>query len=182
MSERIRTSDTGGFTLLEVLVAMVIVGLGVATVLQVASQNLRLLKLSGEHQEAVALADQLVRLSEPDQESLDGGQEGAFSWERRVVRVPVPDELSAPGQPRAELWSVAVAVRWGENRAVQISTLRASVGDPLDSVNPLGEPAAPTDSPGRSGEGDIEPTQPGSRSGGRTTPGSRSGAQMGTRR
>jgi prepilin-type N-terminal cleavage/methylation domain-containing protein len=127
--------SAGGFTLLEVLVAMAIVGLGVATILQLTSQNLRLLRLAGEHQHAIALADQIVRRTEPDSESVDSGQEGLFAWERRVARVPLPDELTAAGEQRAELWSVSVAVRWSGNRSVQIATLRASLSDPLEAVN-----------------------------------------------
>ena len=50
----------GGFTLLEVLVAMVILSVAVVTLIQLASQGLRLLRVSGEHQDAVMLADRLA--------------------------------------------------------------------------------------------------------------------------
>ena len=50
-----------GFTLLEVLVALAILGLAVVAVIQGFAQGLRLLKLSGDHQRAVLVADQKIR-------------------------------------------------------------------------------------------------------------------------
>ena len=60
MSRRARAREQG-FTLLEVLIALAILGTAVVAAIQGFSQGLRLLKLSGDHQEAVLLADQVVR-------------------------------------------------------------------------------------------------------------------------
>ena len=49
-----------GFTLLEVLVAMTILGLAIVTLMQLSSQGLRLLRLSDDYQHAVLVADRLV--------------------------------------------------------------------------------------------------------------------------
>ena len=67
-----------GFTLLEVLVAMTILGLAIVTLIQLSSQGLRLLRLSDDHQQAVLLADRLARTTEIRSEGVDGGQEGRF--------------------------------------------------------------------------------------------------------
>lgn len=128
-----------GFTLLEVMVAMAILSLAVVAAIQLSSQALRLLKVTGDHQQAVLLADQLVRLIEPNEEGVETGQEGSFVWERRVILVPVPEDLDPPQaaprtlQPR--LFSVSVAVRW-ENRSVELATLRTSLGERPPSTSP----------------------------------------------
>lgn len=116
--------DCRGFTLLEVLVALAILGLAVVTIIQLFSQGLRLLKLSGDHQRAVLLADQKIREVEGLVEGTESGEEGEFAWERRVEREPVPEELAAPGPFPLRVFRVSVQVRWGGTRAVQVATYR----------------------------------------------------------
>jgi len=47
--------------LLEVLLALAILGFAVVTLLQLSSQSLRLVKTSGDYQQAVLLADRIAR-------------------------------------------------------------------------------------------------------------------------
>lgn len=115
-----------GFTLLEVLVAMSILAVAITTMLQLSSQNLRLLRLSGEHQRAVLLADRLTREIQPEGEEVQSGNEGPYGWERRVSVVPVAAEQSPPGGAAPQLLSVTVSVRWGSGRSVELATLRTS--------------------------------------------------------
>lgn len=117
---------SAGFTLLEVLVAMVILSVAVVTLIQLASQGLRLLKLSSDHQEASLLADRLVRASEASIEGIETGQEGQFTWERRARLVAIPDELAPAGSTAPRVFSLSVAVRWGGGRTVEVATLRLS--------------------------------------------------------
>ena len=124
-----------GFTLLEVLVAMAILAVAITTMLQLSSQSLRLLKLSGEHQRAVLLADRVVRESQPEAEGVESGQEGPYAWERRVSLVALQAEQSPPTGAVPRLFSVAVSVRWGNSRSVDVATLRTSV-DPRGSRVP----------------------------------------------
>jgi general secretion pathway protein I len=115
----------GGFTLLEVLVAMIILSLAVVTMIQLSSQGLRLVKLSGDLQEATRLVDRIARATEVRGEGVDGGQEGRFTWERRIAVVTVPKELASASGPSIELFSLSIAVRWGSGRSVELATLRA---------------------------------------------------------
>jgi general secretion pathway protein I len=114
----------GGFTLLEVLVAMVILSVAVVTLIQLASQGLRLLRVSGEHQDAVMLADRLARSADVSGESVDTGHEGAFAWERRTKLVVVPADPAPVGTDAPRLLALSVAVKWGSGRSVELSTLR----------------------------------------------------------
>jgi general secretion pathway protein I len=119
---------SAGFTLLEVLIAMVILSVAVVALIQTASQGLRLLKVSGDHQEAVTLADRLLRAMDGSAEGVDSGQEGPFAWERRVRVMAVLDELSPSSGPAPQLLSLSVAVRWGNGRMVEVATLRTVQG------------------------------------------------------
>jgi prepilin-type N-terminal cleavage/methylation domain-containing protein len=112
-----------GFTLLEVLVAMVILSVAIVTLIQLTSQGLRLLRLSGEHQEAALLADRLARTAILV-EGVETGEDGPLTWERRVAPVAGPDELDPPTGPVAKLVALTVTVRWGHSRALEVATLR----------------------------------------------------------
>jgi prepilin-type N-terminal cleavage/methylation domain-containing protein len=118
----------GGFTLLEVLVALTILGLGVVTLLELSSQSLRLVKTSSDYQEAALLANRLASEKQVTGETAETGQEGPFRWERRVAEVPLPDELKSkqtiPGQEDPKLFSVTIDVRWGQNKVVELATQR----------------------------------------------------------
>lgn len=114
-----------GFTLLEVLVALAILSLAVVTVIQLFGQGLRLLKVSGDYQQAVLLADQKAREVETVREGTEAGQEGNFEWERRATVMPVPEELNVVGTRPIRLFRVTVQVRWG-TRSVEVATLRTA--------------------------------------------------------
>lgn len=116
-----------GFTLLEVLVALAIVALAVVTMVQLSAHGLRLLRTSEDYQEAVRLADRLIRAVEPDRERVDMGQQGALRWERRIALMRVPDELTSGAGPKPRLYTVSVAVAWGSNRTLELTSLHAAV-------------------------------------------------------
>ncbi len=126
-----RHKASGGFTLLEVMVAMAVLGVAVVAVLQLSSQSLRLIRVAGEHQDAAQLADRLVRSITPGAEQVDTGTDGDFSWERRVAAVNVNAELTTPGLTPPRLFSVSVLVRWGRNQAVELATLRTAPPEAL---------------------------------------------------
>ena len=121
---------TRGFSLLEVLVAMTILGLAIVTLMQLSSQGLRLLRLSDDYQQAVLVADRIVRAGDVPQEGVEAGQDGPFHWERRVVLVPMPEDLTPGAGPKPLLYSLSVAVRWGGSRTLEIASLRAVPGNP----------------------------------------------------
>ena len=126
-----RRRGGAGFTLLEVLVAMVVLSVAIVTLIQLASQGLRLLRVSGEHQEAVMLADRLARGADVSRESVDSGHEGSFDWERRTRLVVVPADLTPVGPGGADtprLLSLSVTVKWAGGRSVEVSTLRLAQG------------------------------------------------------
>jgi general secretion pathway protein I len=118
-------SRQDGFTLIEVLVAFAILSLTVVVAVQGFAGGLRLLKLSGDHQRAILIADQKAREVVVPKEGREEGTEGGFAWERVIKPVPAP-ELDVPGRPaKWHMYEISVQVAWGEQRrAVGVTTLR----------------------------------------------------------
>jgi general secretion pathway protein I len=125
-----RRRGQSGFTLLEVLIALAILSMAIVVSIQGFASGLRLLKLSGEHQEAMLIADLKAReITSPTQAGRDSGTEGAFTWEREVKQVVTPD-LDVEGRTlKWRQWEVDVRVSWGDHRQVMVATLRTVAGD-----------------------------------------------------
>jgi general secretion pathway protein I len=125
-----------GFTLVEVLVAMLVLSITVVAVLQLFGGGLRLVRASGDHLDAVLLAEtQMAELAgQTLEEGVTEGTEGAYRWTRRVVvdASLLPKDDGSEVAPRVRLARVSVEVRWGRNRQVKLVTLR-----------PLGESVEP---------------------------------------
>ena len=142
-----------GFTLLEVLVALAILGVAVVASIQGFAQGLRLLKLAGDHQDAMIVADQKLREVTEPEEGREEGTEARFQWVRTVTPVPMPEVENTARATRWRAFEIDVRVRWDEKREVQLSTLRTVVpGNVFTTVIP-GQPTTPTQ-PG-------QPTTPG---------------------
>jgi len=140
--------NTRGFTLLEVLVALAILGVAVVASIQGFAQGLRLLKLSGDHQEATMLADQKMREVVVPVEGREEGTDTRFQWIRTVAKVPTTEVVPLAGQStqqsaRWNLYQIDVQVRWDEKREVHLSTMRTA---PENAVPP-GENAPATGTP-----------------------------------
>jgi type II secretion system protein I len=113
-----------GFTLIEVLVALAILSLAVVASIQGFAQGLRLLKLAGDHQQAMLLADQKMREVVDPKEGREQGTEGALWWERSTRLLETPDLKPATGAIRGRVYAIDVRVVWEDKRQIEVSTLR----------------------------------------------------------
>ena len=137
------TTRQSGFTLIEVLVALVVLSVAVVAVLQLFGGGLRLARASGDHLEATLLASTMLSdlAWETLEEGTTEGTEGEFRWSRQVTGDPalLPEEPD-PAQPdTVRLARVSVDVRWGKNRHVELVTIRPlgqREGGPLPSGGP----------------------------------------------
>lgn len=125
-----RCSAQKGFTLLEVLIAFAILSVAVVAVIQGFAQGLRLLKVAGDHQQAVLLADQKTRELVIPVEGRDQGKEGNFDWERIVTVVQAPDLTRTAATAKWRVYQIDVKVSWGDKRGVEIVSLRTSAETP----------------------------------------------------
>jgi general secretion pathway protein I len=130
MNAKFRARRAAGFTLLEVLVAFAILSLAVVASIQGFAAGLRLLRLSGEHQQAMLLADQKAREVLTPAEERQAGAEGPFKWERTITVVPAPDLTRTRATEQWRVYRIAVKVAWGEHRHVELATLRTSADKP----------------------------------------------------
>jgi prepilin-type N-terminal cleavage/methylation domain-containing protein len=118
-----------GFTLLEVLVAMTIVGLGVVTLLQIFSLGLRLQARSMSRSEAIVqggrVMDELLAKKRLDG-TVDGRLSGNGRWTAQVRTVPDgPTSLGLSGNWELKEVALDVKIRDGEReRQVELKTFR----------------------------------------------------------
>jgi general secretion pathway protein I len=118
-----------GFTLIEVLVALVLLSVAVVATLQLFGGGLRLARTAGDQLEATLLANaKLVEagLETPEEGAVEG-TEGDYRWVRRITLDPelLPAETDPTKLSSVRLARVSVEVRWGRNRHVELVTLRA---------------------------------------------------------
>jgi len=130
MKEHRRKLNRRGFTLLEVVVAMAIVGLGVVTLLEIFSLGLRLGARSSTETEAMAygrlVMDEILARRNIDQGSTQGNLQDRGRWQLRIEKVSEPERTLALGAGW-ELKQVSVAMRLndaGREREVELKTFR----------------------------------------------------------
>ena len=129
-SQRSTQARVAGFTLLEVVVAMTIVGIGVVTLLELFSVGLRLGARSSVQTEALAYGRQIMDgiLARPKLE--DGAEKGTYQerarWTLQVQTVRDSSTALTLGA-NLELKEVALNVMvddGGRERRVELKTLR----------------------------------------------------------
>jgi general secretion pathway protein I len=123
-----RRARDEGFTLLEVLVALVVLATTVVAVLQLFGGGLRLARTAGDHADAALLASAKLAELEPGPltEGAVDGVEGPYRWIRRVTLDPslLPAQLETPETVRLRLARVNVEVQWGQGHRFELVTLR----------------------------------------------------------
>ncbi len=123
------SGQTRGFTLIEVVVAFVILALSLGVLLNVFSTGLRTARTSEAYTMATLLAQSklaAVGVEAPLVEGETAGQfDERFRWSIDVRR---DEELSPPGEDLpVRAYDVVVTVSWGEadgERSVSLTTLR----------------------------------------------------------
>jgi type II secretion system protein I len=135
-----RVSGQRGFTLLEVLVALAILGTAVVVSIQAVGQGLRLLKAAGDQQRAIIVADHRARELLVPVEGTDSGTEGRFSWQRTSRVLETPDLTPANAPQKWRVFQISVIVTWDEQRRLEVSTLRTvpATSDPTRGGQPFG--------------------------------------------
>jgi prepilin-type N-terminal cleavage/methylation domain-containing protein len=117
-----------GFTLLEVVVAMAIVGLGVVTLLEIFSLGLRLGAKSSEETESMAygrqIMDEVLARVSIDQGANQGNFQERGRWQLRVQNVREPERTLSLGSAW-ELKEVTIGVHLTDRgREVELKTFK----------------------------------------------------------
>lgn len=132
---------SGGFTLLEVLLAFVIFAISFAVVLQILSGSIRNTMRSKQYTEIALIAQSVmdtVGLDVPLEAGTEaGGESGEYKWYLQVYEyVPTEDETGVDTMMIAEitnieLLQVELVLTWGDpadERSRRFSTVKAVLG------------------------------------------------------
>jgi general secretion pathway protein I len=123
----------GGFTLVEVVVAMAILGISLVLVIELFSGGLRLGRASEEYTVAAQLARQKIEEIALYKQVKEGIEEGEFDstyrWQVEVKKIdllPLANETDY--KPPADLYQIQVRIIWksgSKERTTRVETFRA---------------------------------------------------------
>ena len=119
-----------GFTLLEVLVAFVLLAMLLAGVLRVTGGSTRSSRIAADYAEAAIVADELVARTRLEA-SLEAGETSGefnekFQWRRRVS-VYQESNRRFDANPKWLPYLVSIAIDWrsdGKQRGIEVTTLQ----------------------------------------------------------
>ncbi|MCB1849338.1 MAG: prepilin-type N-terminal cleavage/methylation domain-containing protein [Gammaproteobacteria bacterium] len=126
-----------GFTLLEVLVAFVLLGLTLGVILQIFSTGLRNTTAASHYTQAAIIADSRLALLGQQLPLVEGeseGTEGEYSWHMSVVPHLETEESEEAINQRYQLFAITLRVRWRDGAGepeLQFDTLRLGAVDDL---------------------------------------------------
>jgi general secretion pathway protein I len=121
-----------GFTLLEIVVALAILGIGLILIIELFSGGLRLGRTSEEYTRAVGYTRMKMEELQVAKSLEEGMQEGVFDrdfrWQVEVKKVDLlPPEREIQYKPPVELFHLRIDVLWNsgkQERATGIETYR----------------------------------------------------------
>ncbi len=122
---------TRGFTLIEIAIGMAVLGLGIASALQVFGGAVQLARGAGRRTEAVMHAKALMDSSlwAPEfSKSVSHGEIGnGFRWERNIRPAATEEDIDGELRSDVRLTVVTVELQWDEPSGVktyQVATMR----------------------------------------------------------
>jgi len=131
--KHLRFTSTTGFTLIEVVVAIAILGVGLTVIIELFSGGLRLGRVSQEYIQAMNYASVKMEELTVKENVLEGIEEGEFddhySWQTRIKKVALlPVEMETDFKPPVDLFQIKVIIFWKsgiKERSTDIESYKA---------------------------------------------------------
>jgi len=121
---------SAGYTLIEVLVAFLILALALAVLMRIFAGGVRNVAVASDYARAVLIAESRLAEAGIDGTLLPGDisgiEEDRYTWTRSVEPY-VLDSGTAQAQPKVAAWYVTVSVAWPHEtgrRSIDLSTVR----------------------------------------------------------
>ena len=124
-----------GFTLIEVVIALAILGIGLTVILELFSGGLRLARTSEEYTKAMNFAYMKMEEITSQQKIEEGSDEGkcddeTFRWQVKIKKTDLlPIEKDSDFKPPVELFHVIVNIIWqsgSKERSASIESYKAA--------------------------------------------------------
>ena len=156
-----------GFTLLEVVVAVAVLGIFLGAAFELLAIGLRSARTSSEVTQAVLLARQKldeVWLQQQQPRTLEGGASGAYRWSARLAPYAGGSEAeTAVSDPAATLQQVSLRVIWpggGRDRSLELTTVGITIDQ--EKLRPIGTPrsTAKSGTTDQRSAGQLSPMRP----------------------
>ncbi len=121
----------GGFTLIEILVAFMILGMTLTVLLRIFSGGLHNVAIAGDYAHAVLVAEAQLAAAGVDA-PLQAGESGGewderFIWRQVVEEYSPPEGVAAVDNPPVAAYRVSVTVEWernGRTRQLSLQSVR----------------------------------------------------------
>ena len=125
-----RRTQSQGFTLLEIVVAMAILGIGLVVIIELFSGGLRLARLSQEYTMASGYARmkmEEISLAKSLEEGIQQGEfDPSYRWQVEVKKVDLlPQGKETSYQPPVALYRVRINVLWKSGTGERASALES---------------------------------------------------------
>jgi general secretion pathway protein I len=119
-----------GFTLIEVVVALAILGVGLAVIIELFSGGLRLGRTSEEYTKATNYArmkmEEIASQKNIEEGMGEGEFDDAFHWQVNVKKIDIlPIEKNPDFKPPVELFQVKVNILWKSGSKERSTTIES---------------------------------------------------------